>query len=523
MARDRGLVIIHLDGLGHHYLQRALTQGHMPFVQQLIDDEGYVPMRWRCGLPSTTPYVQAGLMFGDNREIPSFRWWDKEANRLIVFGGISSFKYVSDKYFRGAEPLLAQGAAIATCYTAEAIETYRLSYRHRAPVRDSTIPTQHASLRYSAQNIAASWLMNPLHLLDLARTTFVQVWKAYSIYWQARRHGWRQADKYLVTNMLEEIFLQQMTRYATTQAMRENYPIIYAAFYTYDGMAHAFGPESEYSFRSLKHIDHSIQSIAHERQAHKRDYEILILSDHGQSESVPYTQKHGRTFGQWIAEWLPTYQVEEFNGRKFTPAQTIEGHIALTYSGGLAHLYFKDLPGRLDRTALEEKFPGLIEKVARAPGVGFVMVRDGASDLIVTPDSLMPILTASGVADSAHPFFAQFDEPEVIARQLHKLNSFERSGDLIIFGAYADRRQINFEYQMGGHGSLGGEQLFPFILAKREWGMETRTVGDACDLYSQLKRLRDGLLKAPQSFSAVAGRSLAMVASSSTRSCLHAG
>src|SRR5205085_6372106 len=136
---------------------------------------------------STTPYVQAGLIFGDNREIPSFRWWDKEANRLIVFGGLSTFKYVSDKYFQGADSLLAHGAAIATCYTGAATETYRLSYRHRDRVTDPTLPTQHASMRYSIQHIAASWMMNPLHVLDLLRLSGLQVWKTYNRIWKATR------------------------------------------------------------------------------------------------------------------------------------------------------------------------------------------------------------------------------------------------------------------------------------------------------------------------------------------------
>ena len=44
--------------------------------------------------------------------------------------------------------------------TGEATETYRLSYRHRNRVIDPSLPTQHASMRYSIQHIAASWIMN---------------------------------------------------------------------------------------------------------------------------------------------------------------------------------------------------------------------------------------------------------------------------------------------------------------------------------------------------------------------------
>jgi hypothetical protein len=86
-----------------------------------------------------------------------------------------------------------------------------------------------------------------------------------------------------------------------------------------------------------------------------------------------------------------------------------------------------------------------------------------------------------------------FDEPDVLARQLSRLNSFERAGDLIVFGAYDGRRQVNFENQVGGHGSAGGEQLHPFILVKTEWRFDTRQVESAADLYPMLMQLRDAL------------------------------
>ena len=74
----RGLVIMHIDGLGADSLEQALRDGDMPFTRRLIDAEGYTVQRYRCGVPSTTPFAQAGIIYGDNSEIPSFRWWDRD-------------------------------------------------------------------------------------------------------------------------------------------------------------------------------------------------------------------------------------------------------------------------------------------------------------------------------------------------------------------------------------------------------------------------------------------------------------
>jgi hypothetical protein len=64
-----------------------------------------------------------------------------------------------------------------------------------------------------------------------------------------------------------------------------------------------------------------------------------------------------------------------------------------------------------------------------------------------------------------------------------------------LFGKSINHHQINFETQVGGHGSIGGEQLFPFILAKREWKFDTSGVIDGTDIHRMLKRLRDRLIE----------------------------
>src|SRR2546430_14874977 len=103
----------------------------MPFVKHLIDAEGYVIHRYRCGVPSTTPFAQAGILYGDNSEIPSFRWWDRERRVLVQFGAGSTFKKVAEKYFRGCEPLTKGGACIAACYPAGAPDDLGLAHPDR--------------------------------------------------------------------------------------------------------------------------------------------------------------------------------------------------------------------------------------------------------------------------------------------------------------------------------------------------------------------------------------------------------
>lgn len=505
MQNPRGLVVIHIDGLSYDNLQKALAGGYMPFVSKLLENEEYEILPYRCGIPSTTPFAQAGILYGDNSEIPAFRWWDKQAGLLVAFGANSSFKHVAHRYFRNCQSLVADGACIAACFPADAKDTFGLAYRDR----DTSLPTK---LGTSHHHLLIAWSLNPFRLSQWLIRGLWQIFKGNRDYVLARLRGQRAERMYVISDILEEIFLHQLTRYALLEAMDDNYSSIYAGFYAYDETAHAYGPESEYSFRILRHIDHSIRQAAQIRAPSKRNgghnhrndekgggalprhYEFVLLSDHGQIATVPFDKQYGRGFGELVAEWLPTYAVEEYRGKHNTPRTAIDGHIALTYSGGLAHMYFKDISHRMHRGEIEERFPGLIAKVAHTPGIEFVMLRDQEDDLIVTGDSEVRSSPTGGLARPARDLLSRYDDPDFVAHQLHRLNLFDRAGDLIIAGKYEGGKQVNFEHQVGGHGSIGGEQLHPFVMAKREWGFKTERVYGAQDLHPLLMRLRKELL-----------------------------
>jgi uncharacterized membrane protein YvlD (DUF360 family) len=68
----RKLVMLEIDGLSYHHLKQAIAKGKMPAVQAMIQEEGYVLSKVDCGIPSQTSACQAGIMFGDNDDIPAY-------------------------------------------------------------------------------------------------------------------------------------------------------------------------------------------------------------------------------------------------------------------------------------------------------------------------------------------------------------------------------------------------------------------------------------------------------------------
>ena len=56
----RGLVMLEIDGLSYHHIKKAIAEGWMPNVEQMIAEDGYSLARVDCGLPSRLQPVNLG-------------------------------------------------------------------------------------------------------------------------------------------------------------------------------------------------------------------------------------------------------------------------------------------------------------------------------------------------------------------------------------------------------------------------------------------------------------------------------
>jgi uncharacterized membrane protein YvlD (DUF360 family) len=76
-----GLVMVEIDGLSFHHMTHALEAGLMPTLADMMEQDAYALSKVDCGIPSQTSACQAGIMFGDNHDIPAFRWYDKDEKK----------------------------------------------------------------------------------------------------------------------------------------------------------------------------------------------------------------------------------------------------------------------------------------------------------------------------------------------------------------------------------------------------------------------------------------------------------
>src|SRR5262249_14382197 len=82
--RPRKLVIVHLDGVPRPLLDRALRDGSMPFLSRLVSSGEYGLDSAFWGSPASTPFFQAGLLYGlKHPNLPAYSWYDRELGRQV--------------------------------------------------------------------------------------------------------------------------------------------------------------------------------------------------------------------------------------------------------------------------------------------------------------------------------------------------------------------------------------------------------------------------------------------------------
>ena len=81
---EPGMLIVQLDGVAEPVLRWAVRAGNLPTIGHWLRSGSHALRGWHTGLPSTTPASQAGILHGASRQIPGFRWYEKDTGRLMV-------------------------------------------------------------------------------------------------------------------------------------------------------------------------------------------------------------------------------------------------------------------------------------------------------------------------------------------------------------------------------------------------------------------------------------------------------
>jgi uncharacterized membrane protein YvlD (DUF360 family) len=79
-----GLLFLEIDGLAYDVLRRAMRDGNAPTLASWLHEGTHRLGRWETDWSSQTGACQAGLLHGNNDDMPAFRWWEKDRGAAMV-------------------------------------------------------------------------------------------------------------------------------------------------------------------------------------------------------------------------------------------------------------------------------------------------------------------------------------------------------------------------------------------------------------------------------------------------------
>ena len=115
-----GLLFLEIDGLAHDVLVRALRDGNAPTIARWLRDGSHHLARWQTDWSSQTGACQAGLLHGNNDDMPAFRWWEKDRGAAIVTNHPRDAAELERRHSDGRGLLFSDGASRANIVSGDA-------------------------------------------------------------------------------------------------------------------------------------------------------------------------------------------------------------------------------------------------------------------------------------------------------------------------------------------------------------------------------------------------------------------
>lgn len=288
-ARGEGLLVVQLDGVSAPLLRWAIHAGNLPNIGRWLRLRSHRLGTWHTGLPATTPGAQAGILHGDDRSVPAFRWYDKRTGRLMVANRPRDAAEVERQISDGAGLLAHGGASISNVFSGDASATLFTVSRATLPGRSSRGYAEFMISPYGFARAIVLGLGRILKELHQARGQRLR-----DIRPRVSRSG-----AFLVLRPLAGM-LRDMNVSLIAEQMALGTPVIFCDFVDYDEVAHHAGPARPESLDALGRLDQVLGVLERLSAEADRRYHLVVLSDHGQSQGETFRQRYGESLAQTV-------------------------------------------------------------------------------------------------------------------------------------------------------------------------------------------------------------------------------
>ena len=496
-----GVIFMQIDGLSEPVLRRALDDGYLPTLARWVRAGTHRIARWECDLSSQTGASQAGILHGNNVDMPAFRWYDKDAARVLVSNRPADAALIEAQRSDGNGLLADGGVSRANVFSGDS---------HDALFTFSTVHDRARHGRYGFTYVLA----DPYAITRILVLSGADIMRELAAAWRARRRRiqprMKRGGVYPLLRAATTVTLRELTVATLMADIYRGVPAAYVDFVGYDEVAHHSGISAHDALEVLYRLDQELARLEWAIAEAPRPYHVVVLSDHGQTQGSTFRQRYGVTLPDTVdgllgesdhvaAPELSTEGWGNLNGvltdaidehsamatllRTLVKGKTVHGEVVLgpghataaaaggveadvdvvvLASGNLGLISFPDIPGRASLERIVDRYPRLVLGLAAHPGIGFLLVRsDEHGPLAIGRAGLHHL--ADGRIEGEDPL-APFG-PRA-ADHLRRTDSFRNAPDILLNSFYDPEvdEGAAFEELIGFHGGLGGKQTEPFLL-----------------------------------------------------------
>jgi uncharacterized membrane protein YvlD (DUF360 family) len=523
-----GFLFLEIDGLSEKLFRRALEEGHLPTLKRWIEEGSHQVVGWETDFSAQTGAMQSGILLGNNTDVPAYRWWDRDAKRIVMSGLPKDALAIEARLSHGNGLCSDGGSSRGNMFSGDASESML------------TFSTIRNTKRGRGPGIYF-YLFNPYVIARILTRFITMVIKEWWQAWEQRR----RKDKYqaparnfayaFMRGGLGPV-LHDLVTYTVISDVLRGLPAIYALYSAYDDLAHFAGMYSPEAFEELYETDRYFARIETALKNAPRPYHIVVLSDHGQTIGPQFRAAYGCTLEELVKDlikedvaysdshkdnWdaINAMVSESANDdtrtagllRRMLASRTKEGtveiepekessekdqkkaekaKVVVMGSGSTGLIYFTDSPSRMTFEQIQDQYPELIIGLTNNPGIGFILVRSEAQGDIVIGKNGVHYLFDDHVEGKVDPL-AIFG-PNA-ADHLRRETSFSNCPDLVVSSVYdpATQEMPGFENQVSHHGGMGGPQSFPFLLRPTVLPYDGKPIIGAENVHHLLRRWRE--------------------------------
>ncbi|MDY7229668.1 alkaline phosphatase family protein [Hyalangium rubrum] len=445
------MLVVHLDGVPKVLLEEAVRTGRMPFFSQLVRSGAYHLEDAFWGSPASTPFFQAGLLYGlEHPNLPAYSWFDRELGRKVQMNTPKDAHAIEQRLGRRSDTSLLADGGHTYFSLFQAGANNRLCMSTLASLK-----VMARSLSSEMKGIVVARSENPgQYLRSFAGDTCRAVGEVWR--WARALGDWRHERAFL----LSKVMLQRLGwSFAHTKAlvdMVRGVPAIYLVFGNYDEVAHRRGPLSEQAIAELHRVDAYLAELYAMARVVDNPYDIVFVTDHGHVDSLPFEQRQGHHLEEMLLRGAPvplSADVERglLDGRSPLPVRAPRGTDApvIVESGNFAHVYLTRDREPLEALELLSEYRDVVARASRHSDIGIVALRRGGGAVALVKGGVY------GPDEVVHAPLASEFSKRAVADFLRELPHLRTAGDLVLFGeAVRPGTTVGFAWEFGSHGGL---------------------------------------------------------------------